>query len=102
MLPEDKPNPVPAWAAGIKAPAATATGAGSAPAAPGTALPPPEYGIGVAIYIHRAMADAFSTLAAHIAEMGDSVEARMSAIHAARKIAEQHSNTVAQLEESMR
>lgn len=100
-LPQDKPNPVPEWAAGLKGAALPDGAVGAAPA-PGVVTPPPEYGIAIAVYIHRAVADAMRTLADGIRQAGTDVEARTAIYNAASGIAQTHERTAATMGEALR
>lgn len=100
-IPQDKPNPTPAWATDLKAPAGVQAAA-AVGASTRTATPPPEYGIALAIYVHKAVADAMNTFAETIRQMGQDVEPRTAAYNAAAAVAQDHERKAAKMGEGLR
>lgn len=98
-LPQDKPNPVPPWAQGLKAGSPPST-VHSAPADHGS--PSPEYSIAVAAYVHNAVAHAMDALAEGIRTMDTKAEPRAAMVNIATFVARYHRETAAKLEEQTR
>lgn len=101
-IPQDKPNPVPPWAAALRAGTAVPASGGLPEGQPLQAQPSPEYSIAVAAYIHRAMADTMMAFAETVAAMGDRAEPRTAVVDAARAVAHKHQQAAAVMEEQTR
>ncbi len=98
-LPQDQPNPVPDWARNLKS--APPGAAAAAVTHPPQASPPPEYGVALAVYVHKAIADALHKAAESIRGAGEAVEPRTAAYNALEGEAIRHANMAAQMGEGL-